>query len=125
MLKNSKAFSGFAVDDIETAKTFYGETLGVGIEVLDEENGLISLQHGGEVDTLVYAKADLQPANYTVLNFPVEDVGSAVDALSERGVEFERYEEFDQDERGINRTGPEIAWFKDPAGNILSVVEQQ
>ncbi len=74
MLNNSKAFSGIAVDDIETAKTFYGETLGVGIEVLDEENGLISLQHGGEIDTLVYAKPDLQPANYTVLNFPVDDV---------------------------------------------------
>ena len=93
--------------------------------MLDEENGLISLQHGGETDTLVYAKPDLQPANYTVLNFPVEDVGAAVDALSERGVEFERYDEFEQDEKGINRDGPEIAWFKDPAGNILSVVKAE
>ena len=125
MLNNSKAFSGIAVDDIETAKTFYGETLGVGIEVLDEENGLISLQHGGEIDTLVYAKPDLQPANYTVLNFPVDDVEGAVDSLAERGVEFERYDEFDQDEKGINRDGPEIAWFKDPAGNILSVVKAE
>ena len=125
MFKDSKAFSGIAVDDIETAKTFYGETLGLGIEVLDEENGLISLQHGGEIDTLVYAKPDLQPANYTVLNFPVEDVEAAVDALAERGVEFERYDEFDQDEKGINRDGPEIAWFKDPAGNILSVVKAE
>ena len=125
MFKDSKAFSGIAVDDIETAKTFYGETLGLGIEVLDEENGLISLQHGGEIDTLVYAKPDLQPANYTVLNFPVADVGAAVDKLAEQGVEFERYDEFDQDEKGINRDGPEIAWFQDPAGNILSVVAEE
>jgi predicted enzyme related to lactoylglutathione lyase len=125
MFRDTKAFSGIAVDDIETAKSFYGEMLGLGIEVLDEENGLISLQHGGEVDTLVYAKPDLQPSNYTVLNFPVVDVAAAVDKLAERGVEFERYEEFDQDEKGINRDGPEIAWFKDPSGNILSVVEQQ
>jgi predicted enzyme related to lactoylglutathione lyase len=126
MFKDSKAFSGIAVDDIDAARRFYGETLGLGIEVLDEENGLIALQHGGEVDTLIYAKPDLQPANYTVLNFPVGDVEAAVDSLAERGVEFERYDGFDQDEKGITRgNGPEIAWFKDPAGNILSVVEQQ
>jgi predicted enzyme related to lactoylglutathione lyase len=125
MLANAKATNGFAVDDIEAAKRFYGETLGVGISELSEEHGLISLQLAGGRDTLVYRKPDFVPATYTVLNFEVDDVDAAVDELSSKGVSFERYDEFDQDEKGIARgPGPSIAWFKDPAGNILSVLQQ-
>jgi predicted enzyme related to lactoylglutathione lyase len=125
MLQNSKAYNGFAVDDIEKAREFYGETLGVKTSVLDDENGLIALDLGEGPDTLVYLKPDFTPATYTILNFPVEDVEKTVDELVERGISFERYEGFDQDERGINRgPGPRIAWFKDPAGNILSVHEE-
>ena len=121
MLANSKAYSGFAVDDIEKARKFYGETLGLNTSVL-EEGTLISLDHAGDRSTLVYIKPDFAPATYTILNFPVEDVDKAVDELTSRGVRFERYEGFDQDEKGISRgNGPDIAWFKDPAGNILSV----
>jgi catechol 2,3-dioxygenase-like lactoylglutathione lyase family enzyme len=122
MLANSKAYSGFAVDDIEKAQKFYGETLGLNTSVLDEGN-LISLDLAGDRATLVYIKPDFAPATYTILNFPVEDVDRAVDELTARGVRFERYEEFDQDEKGISRpdNGPDIAWFKDPAGNILAV----
>jgi predicted enzyme related to lactoylglutathione lyase len=127
MFAESKAFSGFAVDDLQKAREFYGETLGVKVTVLDEENGLAQLDlAGADRPTVVYVKPDFVPATYTILNFPVEDVEQAVDELSARGVSFERYDEFDQDERGINRgPGPRIAWFKDPAGNILSVLEQQ
>ena len=122
MFESTKAYSGFAVTDMEAARRFYGETLGLRISVLDEEVGLINLHLAGDRDTLVYQKPDLEPANYTILNFAVDDVEKAVDELSERGVGFERYEGFDQDERGISRgQGPDIAWFKDPAGNILSV----
>jgi predicted enzyme related to lactoylglutathione lyase len=125
MFSDTKAFSGFAVDDLETAKEFYGETLGVDFEVLDEENGVAALHHPGDRDTFLYRKEDLAPANYTMLNFQVDDVEAAVDALAERGVSVERYEGFDQDEKGIMRgNGPDIAWFKDPAGNILSVIEE-
>jgi catechol 2,3-dioxygenase-like lactoylglutathione lyase family enzyme len=126
MFGDTKAYSGFAVDDLEAAKRFYGETLGIEIEVLDEQTGLIMLKlAGGERPTLVYEKPDLRPGNYTILNFPVDDVAAAVDALSEKGVEFERYEGFDQDEKGIARgQGPDIAWFEDPAGNILSVMRE-
>ncbi len=125
MLADTKAYSGFAVDDLEKARRFYGETLGVHAEVLDEENGLLSLHLAGDRETLVYLKPDLQPGNYTILNFVVDDVDKAVDELSGRGVEFERYEGFEQDERGIDRgPGPNIAWFKDPAGNILSVHDE-
>lgn len=125
MLANAKATNGFAVDDIEAAKRFYGETLGIGISVLSEEHGLISLQLAGGRDTLVYRKPDFVPATYTVLNFEVDDVDAAVDELASKGVAFERYDEFDQDEKGIARgPGPSIAWFKDPAGNILSVLQQ-
>jgi catechol 2,3-dioxygenase-like lactoylglutathione lyase family enzyme len=122
MLANSKAYSGFAVDDIEKAQKFYGETLGLNTSVLDEGN-LISLDLAGDRATLVYIKPDFAPATYTILNFPVEDVDRAVDELTARGVRFERYEDFDQDEKGISRpdNGPDIAWFKDPAGNILAV----
>jgi catechol 2,3-dioxygenase-like lactoylglutathione lyase family enzyme len=122
MFANTKAYSGFAVDDLQKAREFYGETLGLKISVLDEENGLMSLDLAGDRSTLVYAKPDLEPANYTILNFPVDDLEKAVDELTARGVRFERYEGFEQDEKGIARgPGPDIAWFKDPAGNILSV----
>jgi catechol 2,3-dioxygenase-like lactoylglutathione lyase family enzyme len=125
MLANSKAYSGFAVDDLEAAQRFYGETLGLKTSVLDAENGLLSLHLAGDRDTLVYRKADHAPASYTILNFPVDDIDEAVGELASRGVEFERYEAFEQDERGIARgPGPKIAWFRDPAGNILSVLEE-
>ena len=125
MLANSKAYSGFAVDDLEQARRFYGETLGLDTEVLDEENGLMTLHLAGGRDTLVYRKPDFTPATYTILNFEVDDIDSAVDGLTSQGVTFERYDDFDQDEKGImHGPGPHIAWFKDPAGNILSVLQQ-
>ncbi len=121
MFTNTKAFSGFAVPDIEQARRFYGDTLGLEIS---EEHGLLTLHIAGDRPTLVYPKPDHEPASYTILNFPVDDIEQAVDALVERGVTFERYEGADQDERGIFRGGgPAIAWFRDPAGNILSVIE--
>jgi predicted enzyme related to lactoylglutathione lyase len=124
MFENTKATSGFAVDDVEKAKEFYGETLGLNLSVLSEENGLISLNLAGGRDTLVYRKPDFVPATYTILNFEVDDIDGAVDELASRGVSFERYDGFDQDEKGIARgPGPSIAWFKDPAGNILSVLQ--
>ena len=125
MFENSKAYSGFAVRDIEKTKQFYGETLGLTINELDvgAPAPLLELHSGGDRPVLIYEKGDLTPANYTILNFPVDDVDAAVDQLAEKGVEFERYEGFDQDEKGIDRSGPAggIAWFKDPAGNILAV----
>jgi len=125
MLGDAKAFSGFAVDDLDAAKRFYGETLGLRASVMDEENGLLNLHLAGDRDTLVYLKEDFLPATYTVLNFQVDDIDAAVEELSSRGVSFERYDGFDQDEKGISRgNGPEIAWFKDPAGNILSVMRE-
>ncbi len=125
MFENSKAFSGFAVPDIPAAETFYGETLGLRTEVLEEGN-LLALHLPGDRDVVVYAKPDYVPATYTILNFPVDDVDAAVDELTSRGVEFERYEGFDQDEKGISRgEGPTIAWFTDPAGNILAVLEEE
>jgi catechol 2,3-dioxygenase-like lactoylglutathione lyase family enzyme len=126
MFENTKAYSGFAVDDLEKAREFYEGTLGLRVSILDEEHGLMSLHIAGDRDTLVYVKPDFTPATYTILNFPVKDVEKAVDELAARGVSFERYEGFEQDERGIARDGgPNIAWFKDPAGNILSVHEEQ
>jgi len=129
MLAQSKAFSGMAVRDIEAAKRFYSETLGIEIDVLDEANGLLSLKHGGERETLLYEKPDHAPSNNTVLNFPVDDIDAVVEELTARGVEFERYDEFPPDEKGIMRgratgRGPDIAWFKDPGGNILSVLQE-
>jgi predicted enzyme related to lactoylglutathione lyase len=122
MLADSKAFSGFAVDDLEQARRFYGETLGV---KTSEEHGLMTLHLAGDRGTLVYEKQDHDPANYTILNFPVDDIDEAVDQLAGRGVRFERYDGFEQDEKGIFRGGgPLIAWFKDPAGNVLSVLQQ-
>ena len=123
MFANTKAFSGFAVDDLERAREFYGETLGLDTSVLDEENGLMVLHLAGGRDTFIYRKPDFEPATYTILNFQVDDVEKAVDDLSARGVRFERYDGFEQDEKGIaHDMGPDIAWFKDPAGNILAVV---
>jgi catechol 2,3-dioxygenase-like lactoylglutathione lyase family enzyme len=125
MFATTKAFSGFAVDDLQQARQFYGETLGLKTSVLDEENGLLSLHLAGGRDTLVYEKPDFVPATYTILNFQVDDVEKAVDELTARGVRFERYEGFEQDEKGIaHGPGPEIAWFKDPAGNILAVLQE-
>jgi len=122
MFTNTKAFSGFAVDDIERARGFYGDTLGLRTSV---ENGLLTLHIADDRDTLVYEKPDFTPATYTILNFPVDDIDAAVDELAERGVSFERYDFGGQDEKGIARgpEGPPIAWFKDPAGNILSVLQ--
>jgi catechol 2,3-dioxygenase-like lactoylglutathione lyase family enzyme len=124
MLADSKAFSGFAVPDIEEARRFYGDTLGLNVELM-EGPGLLALHLAGDRPTLIYPKPDFQPASYTILNFPVDDVDAAVDELTARGVQFERYDGFDQDEKGIARgNGPDIAWFKDPAGNVLSVLRE-
>jgi predicted enzyme related to lactoylglutathione lyase len=125
MLDQRKAYSGFAVPDLEAAKKFYGDTLGLTVTTLMDD---VLIQIGGEDRAvLVYQKDDHAPANFTILNFPVSDVDAAVDELAGRGVEFERYEGFGQDEKGIARgdEGPTIAWFTDPAGNILSVHEEQ
>jgi catechol 2,3-dioxygenase-like lactoylglutathione lyase family enzyme len=123
MFAETKAFSGFAVDDIEAATDFYGQTLGVRTS---EQNGLLTLHLAGGRDTLVYPKPGHRPADYTILNFPVENIERSVDELTARGVRVERYDAFDQDERGIFRGGgPYIAWFKDPAGNVLSVLQER
>jgi len=121
MFTDTPAFSGFAVDDLDAARSFYGDTLGLRTE--DGPMGVLSLQLAGDRPTMIYPKPDFVPATYTILNFDVEDVDAAVDELNSRGVEMERYEGFDQDEKGISRgQGPDIAWFKDPAGNILAVL---
>jgi catechol 2,3-dioxygenase-like lactoylglutathione lyase family enzyme len=123
MFENTKAFSGFSVDDIPAAKRFYGETLGLRVS---EEHGLLTLHLAGDRDTLVYPKKDHTPATFTILNFPVDDIDAAVDQLAARGIKFETYEGFNQDEKGVMRgNGPAIAWFKDPAGNVLSVLETE
>jgi catechol 2,3-dioxygenase-like lactoylglutathione lyase family enzyme len=124
MLANSEALSGFAAPDLAQAKQFYGETLGLNVSGQPEE-GALTLELAGGRNVLVYIKPDHAPATYTILNFPVGDVEGTVDALAARGVEFEKYEGFEQDEKGILRgQGPLIAWFRDPAGNILSIIEQ-
>src|SRR4051794_30595129 len=129
MLANAKTINGFAVPDIAEAQRFYGEVLGLDVELMDEQNGLMALHHPGGRDTLIYAKPDHQPAAYTILNFRVDDIDAVVDGLTERGVKFERYEDLPQDEKGIMRgraanRGPDIAWFTDPGGNILSVLQE-
>jgi predicted enzyme related to lactoylglutathione lyase len=125
MLADSKATSGFAVDDMDRAKEFYEGTLGLQIEVLSEEFGVTALKLTGG-DVLMYLNADMTPASYTMLNFEVDDVDAAVDQLGERGIAIERYEGFDHDEKGVVRgPGPQIAWFKDPSGNVLAVLQQQ
>lgn len=121
MFKDTKAFSGFAVPDVQRAREFYGEMLGLKTSL---ENGMLTLHLAGDRPTLVYPKPDHTPATYTILNFPVDDIDEAVDSLAARGVRFERYPGFEHDEKGIARgDGPPIAWFKDPAGNILAVLE--
>ena len=123
MFENTKAFSGFAVDDLEQARQFYTGTLGIRTS---EQYGLVTLHLAGGRDTLIYPKDDHTPAAYTILNFPVDDIEKAVDELTARGVRFERYEGAEQDEKGISRGGgPYIAWFTDPAGNILSVLQER
>jgi catechol 2,3-dioxygenase-like lactoylglutathione lyase family enzyme len=123
MFENTKAFSGFAVDDLEAAKKFYGDTLGL---KTSEQYGLLTLHLAGGRDTLVYPKPDHQPASYTILNFQVDDIDAAVDELTSRDVQLEKYDGMGQDDKGINRAGgPYIAWFKDPAGNILSVLQER
>jgi len=124
MLKESKAFSGFSVNDIQKAKDFYGRTLGLQVS---DSHGLLTLQLAGGNKVLIYPKVNHAPATFTVLNFPVENVDDSVDELAKRGVRFEIYDESDikTDEKGIMRgNGPTIAWFKDPAGNVLSVIEE-
>jgi len=124
VLADSKAFSGFSVDDLDKAQVFYGETLGLAVDRADEMH-MLRVRFAGDRHVIVYAKPDHQPATFTVLNFPVPDIDAAVDGLAARGVVFERYEGFGQDEKGVMRgRGPLIAWFKDPAGNILSIVEE-
>ena len=125
MFANTTAINSFAVDDIDAARTFYRETLG--IEVTDEEMGFLTLHLAADRPTMVYPKPDFAPATYTILNFQVEDVDAAVDELASRGVRLERYDGFEQDEKGIARApggeGPDIAWFTDPAGNVLAVLQ--
>ena len=124
MLTDSPAFSGFSVNDLETARRFYEETLGLRTSDAGMD-GLMQLHLGGDTEVLVYAKADHTPATYTVLNFPVPDVEKAVDDLTARGVRFEHYADLGTDEKGSARDGgPQIAWFTDPAGNIFSVLQQ-
>lgn len=124
MLKESKAFSGFSVDDTQKAKEFYGRTLGLEVS---ESHGLLNLRLAGGSAVLIYPKPNHVPATFTVLNFPVDSIEQTVDRLTKSGVRFERYEgDLKTDEKGIFRGGgPLIAWFKDPAGNILSVLEEK
>jgi catechol 2,3-dioxygenase-like lactoylglutathione lyase family enzyme len=122
MLEAAKAFSGFSVDDLDGAKHFYGETLGLSVS---ENPAGLELQLGGGGSVFVYPKPNHEPATFTILNFSVANIEEAVDELTAAGVRFERYDGMEQDDRGIARGGgPNIAWFKDPAGNILSVLEQ-
>jgi predicted enzyme related to lactoylglutathione lyase len=123
MFAKTEAFSGFAVDDVERAREFYETTLGLETST---ENGLLTLHLAGERPTLVYPKPGHTPAEYTILNFKVDDIEGAVDELTKRGVQLERYSGIEQDERGIMRAGgPYIAWFKDPAGNVLAVLQER
>jgi catechol 2,3-dioxygenase-like lactoylglutathione lyase family enzyme len=122
VFQNSRAFSGFSVDDIPTAKAFYAETLGLEVS---EEHGMLTLHLAGGGNVLVYSKPNHVPATFTILNFPVENVEKAVDELSALGVRFPRFDGLEVDGKGIFRGGgPSIAWFTDPAGNILSVLEE-
>ncbi|MET0771908.1 MAG: VOC family protein [Candidatus Limnocylindrales bacterium] len=124
MFRDSKAYSGFAVKDLDAARSFYGETLGLEVEV--QPMGILGLHLAGGATVMVYPKPDHEPASYTILNFPVSDVDAAVDRLVAAGVRMERYEGFEQDAKGIARDteGPTIAWFTDPSGNILSVLDE-
>jgi catechol 2,3-dioxygenase-like lactoylglutathione lyase family enzyme len=123
MFADTKAYSGLATDDMEKAREFYGDTLGLRTS---EEYGLMWLHLADGRDTLIYEQPDVTPASYTILNFEVDDIEKAVDDLAARGVRFERYDGVEQDDKGIFREeGPYIAWFKDPAGNVLSVLQER
>ena len=123
MFADTKAYSGLAVDDMDMAREFYGETLEVRTS---EEHGLMWLHLAGGRDTLVYQSSDATPASFTILNFEVEDIDEAVAALAARGVRFERYDGVEQDDNGVFRgEGPYLAWFKDPSGNLLSVLQER
>jgi catechol 2,3-dioxygenase-like lactoylglutathione lyase family enzyme len=125
MFQNTEAFSGFAVDDLTKARDFYGGTLGLRVLDVGQMPGVLTLQLGNGSRVLVYEKPDFAPATYTILNFAVPDVGAAAAELTRAGVRLERYAGFPQDEDGVMRGhGPDIAWFTDPAGNVLSVVAQ-
>ena len=123
MLTKSPAYSGFSVDDIPAAAAFYSDVLGLEVS---EENGMLTLHLAGGTNVLAYPKPNHTPATFTILNFPVDDIDATVDELTKRGVVFERYEGFDQQDNGVTRNmgGPPIAWFTDPAGNIMSVLEE-
>jgi predicted enzyme related to lactoylglutathione lyase len=123
MFKDTKAFSGFSVDDLQKAQDFYGQLLG--LEVTKDPMGVLTLHISGSSAILIYPKPDHTPATFTILNFPVEDVDKTVDELTKLGVHFEQYDgDIKTDAKGIARgNGPTMAWFKDPAGNILSVIE--
>lgn len=131
MLTNSKAFSGFAVTDTDVARAFYGEVLGLGVSEVEmqdvpREYWPLMLKLGSGADVLIYPKPDHEPAVFTILNFPVEDIDAAVDELTARGVRFEQYEgDIATDAKGIHRGSPLIAWFRDPSGNILSVLQER
>ncbi|MFN8620134.1 MAG: VOC family protein [Chloroflexota bacterium] len=123
MSANSQAFSSFAVKELDAAKVFYGETLG--LDVRDQPMGTLGIRLGTGAMVLVYPKPDHVPVTYTILNLPVPDIHAAVDRLVAAGVEMQRYPGMDQDEQGISRgRGPNIAWFLDPSGNVVSVLEQ-
>ncbi len=123
MFEDTRAYSGIAVRDLQAARAFYGETLGLRTS---EEYGLMWLHLAGGRDTLVYEQPDATPASFTILNFEVDDIDGTVDALTARGVRFERYDEMEQDERGVFRAeGPFAAWFRDPSGNVLAVLQEK
>jgi catechol 2,3-dioxygenase-like lactoylglutathione lyase family enzyme len=127
MLKDATAFSGFAVDDLDAASAFYTDVLGLDVtHINDTPGGLLQIKLAGGAEVMVYPKPDFVPATYTILNFAIPDVDAAVDQLTAKGVSFERYDGFDQDEKGVSRIdgAPPIAWFTDPAGNIMAVVER-
>ena len=126
MFENTKAFSSFSVDDVPEAKEFYSETLGLKVSEENEPMSMLQLHITGDRDILVYLKLDHTPATFTILNFPVDDIDKVVDELAGRGVRFERYDGFDMDVKGIFRGGgPYIAWFKDPAGNVVFVLQDR
>lgn len=127
MFRDTHAFSGFSVNDVQKARKFYSQTLGLEVSEVPEMQELLELHLAGGAKVLIYPKPDHRPATFTILNFPVDNIEKAVDDLAKRGVRFERYEgEMETDEKGIFRGGgPLIAWFKDPAGNILSVLEDK
>jgi len=124
MFKDSPAFSGYSVDDLDKAKHFYGDTLGLKVE---GDHGILTMHLASGGTIILYAKEGHEPASFTVLNFPVDDIDKAVDELTGAGIKMEHYKDFNQDDKDIMRgidagMGPDIAWFKDPAGNILSVL---